>query len=369
MFQSATTLIVGAGASFDYGLPSGPELWTSTKRKILDASDFDKEQIEQHLGSGARVQLLNAKSPTARAIMQAYANESAGDKLAGLHLLASAVLEDDVHSSVDDFLLDNPSLAAPIKAVVATYLLGRLYTSRDGRWIRKHELVAREIRTGDAKKPIISNWCRVFVGQCRDFLRESGAEFPVTVINFNYDRVLETVMQNFWDRTERPVDSFGDCFRFIYPYGCFSSLPEEINRPDSWLAEQSQFLGFAGGSDPERAAELHAIIDQSRTIFMVGFSCGTANANLLGLSKSHGARIFYQNFGNLDTRLNRTLAKFDTPSARADIGSCSDLIANGFFWQDAPPGSAAQDAIYGHEEPPHSPVSTARKRSKPKLQK
>ena len=329
VFDQPTTIIVGAGASLDFGLPSGPALWETVCRKIVGAYDGILEQQRGYFSPADALRLVAQSSLSASALVRSLHPDSA-NAVVQLRELAETVSKSDVYYSVDDFLLDNPSMTESIKAVVTAHLAGTLYTKAHRRWIRKPELIDK---LHNSSGTTVLNWIRMFVGLCRSFLRRNSVRSKVVIVNFNYDRLMETVMRVLWERSEASFPEFDKCFSFVYPHGAFSDLPEEIDDPERWVLKQASSIGFAGGEANHPGLVARKALDDSRTIFMIGFSCSAANASLLGLTRAQAPRIYYQNFEHRDVRLSRVMANLGAPVHSADPRGCADLIGNGFFDQ------------------------------------
>lgn len=329
MFETPTTLVVGAGASLDFGLPSGPQLWDAVRRKITEAFHRALEQQQSYYSAVDSLRIAAQTSLSTEVLIRSL-NPDGAKAFGQLREISDAVSNADVHSSVDDFLLDNPSMTTAVKGIVAAHLAGSLYTENNRRWTRKRGLVDKLTNSGD---PTTLNWIRVFVGVCRSFLRNKKVRSRLIIINFNYDRLLETVMRVLWERSEAAFPDFDECFSFVYPHGAFSDLPEEIREPANWILRQASSIGFAGKPGNEVEAIARKAIDDSYTTLMIGFSCSAANAVLLGLARRHAKKIYYQNFDHKDARLTRVMRNLGTPDLHADPNGCAALVNNGFFEQ------------------------------------
>ena len=275
---------------------------------------------------------LTFDSPAVQAILKSLELEPR-EARAPLGMLVELLDASDVHASVDDFIRDNPSVSKLVKVAIASELFVRLYEREGHFWIRRDKLLAAEMPQNAGGST--SNWCRQFVGVCRPFLRKIERPAKLTVINFNYDRVMETVLRHFWIRSEFSYHEFGDCFEFVYPYGAFDDLPERIPFPADWICHQAAKIGLAGGEGQGASHDLQLLLDEAHTIFSVGFSFARANTELLGYNAHHALRTFYQNYDGQDSRLDRVLSTFCIEDGRSDHGSMSQLIANGFFEQRA----------------------------------
>ncbi|MBX3429981.1 MAG: hypothetical protein KF779_10395 [Hyphomonadaceae bacterium] len=254
-----------------------------------------------------------------------------------LRRIASRTGSADVHTSVDDFLRDNASLLRPIRTLIAGLLFESLY-ERDNenhqQWNLRQQLTRFKFNApGDGRET--DNWVRLFVGICRPMLNKvaEGKLSPVTVISFNYDRVMETVLSHFWTQTERPYPPLDQCFKFLHPYGAFGELPATVTDAGEWIKAQAANIGLADGKGTQEATNIEAALTEAKQIFSLGFSFTDTNTQLLGLTNAHGPRLFAQNFGK-DQRVTRTLHRLG--AAATEAGSIPQLVRSGFFELEGP---------------------------------
>lgn len=349
MFSSPTTLILGAGASVDFGAPLGEPLWrrisqqTGALSGACDASGHGTGQLLRNTRYDdpkayayySEVFSLHDDPATLAAIMgHAMGAQHVQHSNEILRRIAERTGGADVHTSVDDFLRDNPSLLRPIRTLIAGLLFESLY-ERDSenhqQWNLRQQLTRFKFN-GPSDGREIDNWVRLFVGICRPMLNRVTQEtlVPVTVISFNYDRVMETVLSHFWAQSERPYPALDLCFKFIHPYGAFGELPWSVTDAGEWIKAQATGIGLADGKGSQEAKNIEAALSEAKQIFSLGFSFTDTNTQLLGLTNKHGPRLFVQNFGK-DQRVARTLTKLNATATES--GSIPQLVRNGFFEQ------------------------------------
>lgn len=359
MFTTPTTIILGAGASYEFGAPLGESLWgqivntacAAPKRyaqfteknwahsvsQVIQSFRFNDPKIYAYLNE--IVSIFEGDPATldeitkVRNSTQQYSRDLHGI----LTAIANRIVRENVHSSVDDFLRDNASLLRPLRVLIAAHVFEGLY-ERDGSngrdWNLKSLLRTPRFNSPHDSKLMVDNWLLRFVGACRPMLLKNDAVTPVAVISFNYDLVMSTVVSEYWQRAERQFPAFAECFKFVYPYGRFGEFPTTVSDPGEWLRQQAQGIGLAGARESSEARQVRAAIADAQQIFSVGFSFTETNTNLLGLSEKHGKKLFVQNYGDRDTRLTRTLERF--PGARSDPASIAQLVRDGFFEQQGP---------------------------------
>lgn len=332
LFDGKSVLVLGAGGSFDVGMPLGRELWESVAQ---DSSVYLQKAVEK---AHDIHELMDRRDPKLVAYMRVIQSlRFAGTPDLSLDKVAKSVSGDRVYLSVDEFILNHRSIAAPITALVAGNLFLKLYELRDGLWQRRRELLYPKLpnKKGNGH---IDNWMVLFVGLCRRWLQFSQSPpCPLVVVNFNYDRVFETILREQWERSELACPNFESCFEFLYPYGSFSALPATHADAASFIERECGNLGFAGtGSDV--ADRIKTAVHEADRIFLVGFSCSPHNVEILGLSPEFrqklvvGGRLRVQNFEHKDVRLQRYLENgLGLEPSLCEAGGADELAANGFF--------------------------------------
>ncbi|MBL8551749.1 MAG: hypothetical protein JNJ73_17305 [Hyphomonadaceae bacterium] len=330
MFSSNTTIILGAGASYDFGAPLGEELW----RRVIQNSSSLVAVYEQFwdrpVVGGVERFLQSQKTPNPKAF--AYFSTlkgMEGDVHASATSVAETIRRANFHTSVDDFLRDNPSLRDPVRTLIAAVLFEGLYEQHERSWQLRRGCFEPSFQS-PWRAGTVENWIRLFVGVCRPLVLKAQTLTPVQVISFNYDRLLQTLLQQMWPVAERDYPPLDQCFQFHYPYGAFSELPTELHDSSTWILQQFENLGLADGTGSSVVDEVRAAIDEADQVFSVGFSWTETNLQLLGISAG-GEKFHVQNFGGQDARLARTLSRLGI--FKTDAGSMSDLVRNGFFEQ------------------------------------
>jgi len=337
VFSSPTVIIIGAGSSVDYGLPLGKALWDQIVSDCDTLPNHLSEYIAKNIVASADVYFRDTSSdnPKAYAFFQLMRDAQGRVEYQQAKALAETVKRANVHDNVDDFVRDHPSLKKPMQALIAGNLFAHLYQKENGKsgWNLRPYLFASPLQGGPFPKA--ENWVRRFAGLCRDRLQPiSGGVSPVkacvTVISFNYDRLMETVLREFWDKAETKYPRIDDCFMFLYPYGAFSELKRNVPDAGAWLVDQSERIAITEIVRSPQKALAREALENARQVFMLGFSCSDTNMEWLGLNAKPGKKVFAQNFRAHDKRLQRVLSDMN---ARSDISSMIELVRNGFFNQ------------------------------------
>jgi hypothetical protein len=336
VFSSHTTIIIGAGSSVDYGLPLGKALWDQI---VVDCDKLPKE-LSQHFeknffGQPERYfRHASQSNPKAYAFFSLMRNGRSDIQPQPAKDLADHIKRANVHDNVDDFVRDNPSLKEPMQTLIAGNLFENLYQHDEDKsgWALKPRIFERIFRVPPPGKNV-ENWIRHFIGLCRNQLQlvpQGKGVHPVTVISFNYDRLMESVLRYFWDQSEVKHPKIDDCFKFLYPYGAFSELKSHVPEAGPWLVQQSKEIAITGSAPSSQKTVAREALEKACEIYMLGFSCLESNMQWLGLTPKLGKKVFAQNFQDGDERLARVLAKINADS---DKGSMIQLVRNGFFEQ------------------------------------
>ena len=312
--RTKRSIIVGAGASFPYGLPLAGSLLNDARKRILDLDDR-RAQIGR---SGFRPE----NDEIARNNYMNLALLKSIEQPLSLERVARSFREHLVQQNLDDFVRDHPSLTSTVSMLITIALISAMYREREGMWEFRSDLK----KSGWALE---SDWMRLFVGVVRPM---ASAENKLSIISFNYDSLLERSMRMYWSGSEVGYAKVDDAVEFVYPHGRLSDLPERIPSIDQYLTAQAVQLRLGDNHDQKARDRAKTIINDSDRIFSVGFSFSNDNARLLGFDDPEKfRRLHVQNYKNEDIRLQRLLDQQNV--ARIDAGDMSALVKNGFFEQ------------------------------------
>ena len=307
------SVIVGAGASFPYGLPLAGKLLTDARNQVLE---LDRRRAEHRGGYHPHDEEIARHNDWDLAVLKSIVPPNS------LQAVAQSFRDDLVQANLDDFVRDNPSLTPVVSMLITVALISSMYRQEAGIWT----LIPNLRKAGAA---FDKDWMRRFVGLVRP---NATAENKISIISFNYDSLLERSMNMYWLGAERKYTSFADGIEFVYPHGKFSNLPERINDPQPFLIEQAAQLRLGENRDQQSRDRAREIIAASQRIYSVGFSFSPDNVELLGLSKQQREVLFVQNFGN-EIGVQRTLEKFKVEPSHWDHRDMDSLVTNGFFRQ------------------------------------
>jgi hypothetical protein len=345
MFKKKTVFILGAGASWHYGYPTGEEL---VRMVIEKASDIDFEYdspLPSHDGSGS-----------ARQYSQAHPKHFANSFDQFLHDLKT--FRDKALQAnplvIDDFLGRNEGVADIGKLLIAMVLID---------CEAKHE-----VRSGNADKRTgkdtgIGDWVRYIVQQLTVDCEkpEDLLANQVAFVSFNYDLSLETRLHQALKNYQYFANSgFSDKFftkeRFLHVYGQLYDF--DPKRPSSSLGVYGNTLfPFANQLDrahdaaqnirtispDEKTAtpEIVEAITEAEYLYFLGYGFDRRNNELLGLGHLQGEHRQYVNFTNYKNcnKVSKSVERIYAPvQGMSDINGVSlgSLLGDSYMKRSYP---------------------------------
>lgn len=230
------------------------------------------------------------------------------------------LLANQTSDSIDDFIIQNPNLADFAKVAIASVIFLCCYrASNETRALHIKPLAARrtdQLFERQKKDTDISerNWVHHLINIAREKYYQGAPEVEkrMRIITFNYDTVLEHVLDAQFRNTEHKYGPYTDYFHILHVHGrCGLLSPEFRGKAHEMIEEWAQGIHVvrdeAVAADVEVDRALAAQwVSKARYIHCVGFSFATANVKLLGLDKSESiCKLNYCNFnGSVGVKMN-----------------------------------------------------------------
>ncbi len=285
MFKRKTVLVVGAGASHEYGLPVGNDL---------------KIRIAQTVGS------LNDPIPSGRNPSNFFwAVQDANVDVQQYTLAARHMKGGVMHaSSIDRYLrvhdkdqyVQKLGKLAIVDRILAAERGSSLMLDTEGQ-LNLPDISAKvRIQYGGAKPDWLGE---LFISLQEDVTRDTIAEMfnNLTIVSFNYDRCIEHyifhALRSFANIGEGQAAEAMTNLTVIHPYGSVGRMPWDL------LADQSKPASMFGGEPsarelllladeiktfsepPPEVALMHERIEEAKQIIFLGFSFLDQNMELL----------------------------------------------------------------------------------------
>jgi len=283
MKSKKLTLIVGAGASKEFGLPVGSEL----KQKIASLLDI-KFDFHQQKSGDYEIRLA----------LESAVRQPDGRRDINPHLHAAWRIRDAMPQaiSIDNFIDNNQGdekielcgKLAIVKSILDAERTSKIYVNPSNN------------RNGLNYESTESCWLnpftRVLTENCRaDQLEERLSS--VAFVIFNYDRCIEHylyyALQNYYKLSETRVAEILNGVQFYHPYGSVGVLPWQGQRnvaafggelrPDSLLENAKQIKTFTEGTDPDSSeiCEIRQAVATSNNLLFLGFAFHRLNMQLI----------------------------------------------------------------------------------------
>jgi hypothetical protein len=273
MIRKRTVLILGAGASFECGMPLGPDL----KSRVAKAVNF-----KAHLGRPT-----DGEPKLSSALNQRYGADANNHRRAGREL--AAIIPS--FKSIDDalhYLRDRPEIVELGKAAIVNEILGAEFNS----------LLSAHDGEPDIHR-VDAYWLPQFFQLALSGLelKNIGQAFAkVTIINFNYDRVVEHYL--FWALQRRAAVTGPNAatlvneLEVIRPYGSVGPLDWQdmsggIGFGDTNISSEKLFelatsiRTFTEQCEVHLPKQIETVLNSAEVLIVVGFGFHLQNMELI----------------------------------------------------------------------------------------
>ena len=357
MFRQNTTIVVGAGASCEIGLPSGDQL----KRQIADlfaTTDENsyglqnKTMIEAVKGRLRQRNHIYVRNPVPGYDGQIIAIRDAAKRIRrGLPLALS----------IDNFLHAHQADAEVVRLGKVGIAMSILAAERRSAFFeRVTPAAAQQMGNHGRRRPMtltskemLDSWYVPFAQLLMSGIgRDAAADVfrNVRFVIFNYDRCLEQylwlALQAYFDLPEADAAEIMAGVEFLHPYGSLGPLPwqvEEGGQPvplgggdglDVWQVS-SRIRTFTESVESEVEPRIRAAMSDAATILILGFGYLDQNVQLLTPGEKRVAhRIISSAYGvsQSDQLIIRDVMRvFARPSGSQimlEPGTCRDVFNN-----------------------------------------
>ncbi len=291
LFDEGTVIIVGAGASVPFGLPTGIDMFD-------EMVDLLEKEINQAKTSGCRDM---AETP----FLATIATDSmiagpSGDALVAAKQLLQK-LKSQTSDTIDDFIVQNETHAHLCKALIAWTLIwcvldpggdsSRAMANCFGRKLYPRKLkTQRRVGTQANGENTVSrrNWIHQLINIAREQHQTKPEGAKIKIISFNYDTILERVLDAQWDNVERQYGHWNENFEILHPHGAipFPAIGQRDVNVSAFIQEGATKICVARETevpseidhDRRRARD---IIAKSTNVFAIGFAFARSNCELL----------------------------------------------------------------------------------------
>lgn len=359
IIDDKAVLVIGAGTSLQYGIPDGNNMFDLIFKQInseLDYVSHEKLHMNgmrvlsgQELDSvftGGRypktyfevvpiiLAFLVHKGKTFKA-PQGHIGQQADEIVRRVLDDANSLslrLTNQTSETIDDFIFQNPDLSEITKIAVATIIFQRLYSEDEtnGGYALKR-LDSRRLVNGEAAFPDDEgserNWVHLFINLVREGVRTEKVtkDNKVKVISFNYDMILEHILDKQFSNTSAVIFSGdSDWYSYIeitHVHGKFEEMVEYTDEPYYY-----HVLNWANSIAVIHETHIPSVVEKERTaaqevmansnaVYATGFSFSQSNVEMLGIIEPDPRRgrisISYSNYDD-DYGLSMAMKNYES---------------------------------------------------------
>jgi hypothetical protein len=329
--MTETTVVIGAGASADFNLPLGGELFDEAL-SILKNHDAEWKNIFKKLPYPTLDTILNYFGGTEpyTTLIDLCTNEAGRCSIDPIRELASIMERAPVYS-LDTLALENPEQIEFCKFLTAYIIInnmeGNLGTRENpGDWnYLQRKLTSFRNSGSETSSSTDLNWIHLFTSMMRNTLQKSPND-KFHFISFNYDGIVEQVVKKLWQLSTRDMVPVEKAVTFCYPHGRLHWIDKSNQLMRVTIEGYSQNILFAHNKENKDGfSAAQDAINNSDTIIALGFHFSPENLSSLDFyNLAKGKSVIYQNYDSNDGLRNRVK---NTPSL-ADIKEFNGPIPN-----------------------------------------
>jgi len=174
------------------------------------------------------------------------------------------------------------------KICIAANFIKHCYVLKD-RVLRRRSFEFREFdgrRTGKPER----NWVHLLINIVRQGIRlgDVSEDNPVVIVTFNYDKILEKILEEQFSNTEANYFEYWNYIRIIHVHGACGDLNDTCANPASTCLEWAEAINVVNEATENEAlgylrSEAREKIVNAEELYFCGFSFAGPNCRLLGL--------------------------------------------------------------------------------------
>lgn len=319
-----TTIILGAGASVDFGQPLGSALYDLALDKLKGfRSDYRIRDEADSFFDYGRVKSWCQQDPFRRALFDECGNDRGYDF--GPMFALIDLMEEAPAYSIDTLALEKPehlNLCRTLVAqIIASSIKKQILQSDDGSEVWNF---SKRIIPGTSN----TNWLHLFVSMMRNAIRRD-ADQRFSFISFNYDKIAETVMRRVWSLASQDMPGFDSFVEFTYPHGQIDWIIDGQMR-SRFGGDASKIVFAHNKGDTGSFKEAREYLERADVIISLGFHFAPENIRSLFEEDGTvvGAELIYQNYDS-NMGLDRRVAELGFGANGRFTGRIADAIVQG----------------------------------------
>lgn len=216
-----------------------------------------------------------------------------------------SLLNGQTAETIDDFIAHNPTVAELAKLCAAALMLRRSYTWEEQK-LRLKPFKARYCGPSLGER----NWIHLLVNLVRHAHRlgRTTESNPIRIVTFNYDRILERVLEDQFANTELELPNWKKLIQIVHVHGEFGDLEPICAEPGKVAAKWARGMHVVNeevdDAELQRSREMaREWIGAASAIFAAGFAFSGSNLRMLNVTRKPGRWIVFCNYdGNVGLR-------------------------------------------------------------------
>lgn len=323
--MSSTVVILGAGASADFGLPLGNGLYDTSLQTLQDfLGIWNREREKAFHWDVSTVKRVFSKEPHSGLLR--CCDKNGNIDISPIKKLLSIMKEAPVYS-IDTLALENPEYSGICQHLTSAIIIEKLREQirQDHSGVQWDFAQRRLAAKSDSASS--ENWIHLFTAMMRNSVaRDKDSRF--LFISFNYDRIVQHTMSHIWRLSSRDIGPFEEIADFCYPHGQIGwTVDERSQSKFDYLGEGIQFAhNKIDRSAFNRPTEW---LNKANTVISLGFHFAPENIESLNIrSALKSGKLIYQNYDR-NEGLDRRVAELGLPAFEKFDGPISKAILQG----------------------------------------
>ena len=303
--KRTNVVIVGAGASYEFGLPTGKQLLGQLK----DALGTSRTTFEDVDWKNYKIKRAIKSALEERRLMDVSGSVDLNDYREATKLIHGAM---DIAPSIDNVLdthRQNP-IVSDVGKIAIAYCLNNA-ERKSKLWLDDSNIYNR-IDFGPASNSWAAEFFRLIAAK-RDYSEFLSALSEITFISFNYDRCIKQFFVNaakaYFNLSHGQLCEVLASLKVIHPYGTLGRLTGDAGQlrgfgqkkdgPALWHQAQGISTFTEGSANADLQEEIKGSLRDARVIFFLGFHFLPLNMELLA-TKAFAERVLASVYGRSD---------------------------------------------------------------------
>lgn len=301
-------LLLGAGVSAPFHLPLGGDLiddicdaLAAERAKFSEWSHLSHSSMQNRIHHSVSTNLGFKEIPIHAAIAskwrvsgdRSFRGKELWDDFERLEVLEK-LLQDQTSETIDDFIVENPEYSEVAKIGISTQLFQQIY-----RYDNNADLfIAKNFEGRKIWNSNERNWVHLLINLVRQGIRSGQVteQNRVKIITFNYDMVLERVLDKQFSNTGASYPNWRTYLEISHVHGACGEITDMNSSPADtcrlWANNISVVNEIATQDETaESRRQARSAVANASQLYAVGYAFARPNVELLNMHKLSGLDI------------------------------------------------------------------------------